>query len=92
MPRPRSLNTTVQCIRLPTDLHARLQLHLASEAEGRVPYGSTTEFYSSRIREFFEHKRVDLAPLCGCEPGMFYISGDEASIRVLMELFERKMV
>lgn len=49
-------------VHLPTDLHAKLTLHLYSELEQRVPMGAYQEFLSARIREYFENKQLDLAP------------------------------
>ena len=39
-----------------------LDLYLFSEAEGRIPLGSYKNFFDERIREFFHHKSLDLAP------------------------------
>ena len=51
--RPIRLNTTI-----PGDLRARLDLHLYSEVEMRVPKGAYQRFICERIREFFEPKPV----------------------------------
>lgn len=37
---------------LPADLRARIDLHLFSEVEGRIPRGAYTEFFSSLAREY----------------------------------------
>lgn len=41
---------------LPEDLRAKLDLHLYSEVEGRVPHGAYSKFLAERVREFFEPK------------------------------------
>jgi len=68
---------------LPPDAHARLLLHLHSDLEGRVPYGAYSSFFAERIREFFSHKHLDLAPWLNCEPGAFIVSGSPEAIRQL---------
>lgn len=47
--RPVQLTTT-----LPEDLRAKLDLHLYSTVEGRVPHGAYSRFLAERIREFFD--------------------------------------
>lgn len=46
--RPTSLH-----ISLPVSLRARLDLHLYSGLEGRIPKGAYQTFISERIREYF---------------------------------------
>jgi len=53
--RPVKLTTT-----LPEDVHSKLTLYLYSEVEGMVPRGAYQSFICDRIREFFEHKRLDI--------------------------------
>lgn len=50
--RPIKLTTT-----LPEDVWAKLNLHLYSQVEGRVPQGATQAFLIARINEFFDEKR-----------------------------------
>ena len=52
--RPIKLTTTI-----PEDLMARLQIHLFSDVEGRVPQGAYQQFLCDRIREFFSDKSYD---------------------------------
>lgn len=55
---------------LPETLRTRLDLLLFSELEGRVPKGNYQRFFIERLREFFEWRRLDLAPY-GFPPGYF---------------------
>jgi hypothetical protein len=38
---------------IPRDLKVRIDLHLFSEVEGRVPSGAYSKFAEERFREFF---------------------------------------
>ncbi len=38
---------------IPQDLKARIDLHLFSDVEGRVPSGAYSKFAEERFREFF---------------------------------------
>ena len=40
-------------LRLPADLKLKMDLHLFSELEGRVPKGAYAGFISGLVREFF---------------------------------------
>lgn len=53
--RPIKLTTN-----LPEDIRARLDLHLFSEVEGRVPKGAYSVFLIDRIRDFFDSTSIDL--------------------------------
>ena len=55
--RPIKLTTT-----LPEDVRAKLDLHLYSEAEGRVPKGAIQAFLIERIREYFAGKEGTTIP------------------------------
>lgn len=55
--RPIDLHLT-----LPESVHGRLTLFLHSELENRVPKGAFQRFFLERIRDFFDSKRLDLAP------------------------------
>jgi hypothetical protein len=39
---------------LPVDMKARIDLHLFSEVEGRVPSGAYSKFFEGLVREFFQ--------------------------------------
>jgi hypothetical protein len=49
-------------LRIALDLRAKLDLELASELEGRVPYGDYSLFFEARLREHFESDYLILAP------------------------------
>lgn len=59
--RPSKLTTV-----LPEDIRAKLDLHLWSELEGRVPQGAYQKFLVERIQEFFSHP--PRCPHCGKDP------------------------
>lgn len=63
MARPRSpVPKGLLNLSLPSDLLGWLGLQLFSELEGRVPVGAYQEFFSRKIREEMEWKRLDLTP------------------------------
>ena len=74
--RPTQLETSI-----PTSLRSRLDLHLYSEVEGRIPLGAYKEFFSERIREYFESRRLELSPY-GFPEG-FYVYGPKDMIASL---------
>lgn len=49
---------------LPEDLRAKLDIHLYSEVEGRVPHGAYSAFLADRVREFFASKPEPETKLC----------------------------
>jgi hypothetical protein len=52
--RPNIIRPVKLLISLPEDIHAKLVLHLYSEAEGRVPQGAYQKFFVERILQFFQ--------------------------------------
>ena len=52
--RPNVIPPTRLTLRLPEDVRAKLDLHLFSELEGRVPQGRYQEFFLARIKEYFD--------------------------------------
>lgn len=46
-------------LHLPVDIKSRLDLHLFSSVEGRIPKGAYSKFFEERVREFFA--RIDEA-------------------------------
>lgn len=73
-------------IQLPEEEASRLELHLWSEAEQRIPYASRQRFIVERIREYFGRRTVDLAAYFPNLPaGTFLVHGDEATMNVLKE-------
>lgn len=86
MPRPKSLDPGISLhTKIPESLHSKLTLLLWSELENRVPAGAYQSFICSRIREFLDHRRLDLAPY-GFPPG-YFVSGPPEMIDAL----ERKL-
>lgn len=73
---------------LPASVRTRLDLHLFSELEGRVPQGSYQQFFLERIREFFDSRRLDLSPF-GL-PG-YYVFGPKGMIEGLEQLLKEKL-
>lgn len=63
MPRPaRTLRTVQKNIALPEDLAAKLELHLYSEVEGRVPFGAQSAFFSQLLTDYFNQKQPQAQP------------------------------
>jgi hypothetical protein len=62
---------------------ARLELHLWSEAEQRIPHAARQKFFTQRLREFFEWEKMDLhAYIPGLAPGSI-VQGPPALIEFL---------
>lgn len=64
MGRPKKTVPSVRfgcCI--PTDLDARVEKHLFSEVEDRVPHGAKSTFVEGLIREYFEKLDSDTAAI-----------------------------
>lgn len=53
MKRPKIIRPTKLTMALPEDVRAKLDLHLFSQVEGRVPMGAYQRFFIERIKEFF---------------------------------------
>lgn len=80
---------TVQlCVWLPADLRAKLDLHLFSEAEGRVPKGAHQRLICQLLRDFFENRTIDLAPYTGELPEVHRITGSPFAVAKLTALLE----
>lgn len=58
MRRPNILRPVPLTTTFPEDIRARLDLHLYSEAEGRVPKGAIQKFLIARIREYFDQSTI----------------------------------
>lgn len=57
MARPKkTIRTVYKNIGLPEDLAAKMELHLYSEVEGRIPFGAQQEFLTKLLQDFFEPK------------------------------------
>jgi hypothetical protein len=86
--RPNLIPSIQLNVALPEDVHTQLTLHLFSELEGRVPLGAYQRFITERIREYFQHRRLDLAPFANCDPGLFEVSAAPASLSALERLLK----
>ena len=64
MGRPKKTVTPVRfgCC-LPQDLNERLDKHLHSEVEGRIPHGAKSHFIEGLMREYFEKLDGDVKVL-----------------------------
>lgn len=77
-------------ISLPPDLSTRLDLHLWSELEERVPRGAYSNLFIPLLREFFERKRLDLSPLLGADAGTHFVYGSAEAIAALQLLLQER--
>ena len=84
MPRPRNAVPSRNLhLMLAEEDAARLELHLFSPAEQRIPHAARQKFFSERLREFFGWQRLDLhAHIPGLAPGSV-IQGPPALIEFL---------
>lgn len=81
MSKPKSLiPASVLNVAIPQPLRAELDSALFSQLENRVPHGAYGRFLSERLREYFHHRRLDLAPYLGSMPGAYVISGPPEAI------------
>lgn len=53
MKPPKIIRPSKLTMSLPEDIRAKLDLHLFSEVENRVPMGAYQRFFIERIQEFF---------------------------------------
>jgi hypothetical protein len=79
--RPIKLTTT-----LPEDIRAKLDLHLFSDLEGRIPKGAYQAFFIDRIQEFFDSRSLDLAKYLPGLPTSAIVRGSAAAISILDKL------
>ncbi len=87
MARPPSLTpkTTLHTV-IPLDVRTKLDLHLFSPAEGRVPYNAYSEFIVARCREFFEWSSLDLETY-GFPQG-YFLRGPKEMVSKMREVLE----
>lgn len=62
MARPKkTIPTVYHTVGLPLDLSTKLELHLYSELEGKIPLGDKAEFFTKLVRDFFDkQERADV--------------------------------
>lgn len=89
MSRPINL---IPCVplktHLPIDLRTRLDLHLFSEVEGRVPKGAYQRLLTKLLTQFFEGRTLDLAPYVSALPEVYVVSGTPQTLEVLKTRLE----
>lgn len=86
MSRPK-LTTPTRMVKiyLKQPLAAKVDLHLFSEAEGRIPYSAWAKFLEERISDYFESAPLDLATIA---PGSAHIPSDTFYVRGLPQALE----
>ena len=84
--RPNLIPSVQLNLALPLDTHTKLTAHLYSELEGRVPLGAYQRFLVERIREYFHHEHLDLAPWSSVDSGLLIVSGDPLTITHLKKV------
>ena len=67
---------------------SRVDLHLWSEAEQRIPNAARQRFFTSLIREFFSREGLDLAPYFNELPTGSLIWGPPSLVAKLREALE----
>ena len=80
--RPIKLTTT-----LPEDIRVKLDLHLFSDLEDRVPKGAYQKFLIDRIQEFFDSRPLDIGPICSL-PTSAVIRGSPSVIKLLEQILQ----
>ncbi len=89
MPRKKNVIPSHQLlVRLPEPILARMNLHLYSDVEQRIPLGSHQRFLSQLINEFFSRKALDVSSFLGQPPGTSIVLGDAATIQSLTNHLE----
>lgn len=84
MPRPRNASPARKLhVAIPGDIWPRLDLHLFSEAEQRIPFAAHQRFLVDRIREFFNRGSISLAAFFPDAPPDLTVYGDRAAIEFL---------
>lgn len=64
---------------------SKMQLHLFSDVEGRVPMGAHQRFLTQLINEFFSRRALDVSAFLGQPPSSLIVWGDEATIHALTQ-------
>lgn len=65
MPKPPNvIRPTQLTVALPADIRARLDLHLWSDLERRVPHGAYAKFLTQLLREYFDARNpINSSPI-----------------------------
>lgn len=91
MPRPRNAVPSRNLhVALPGDLGARLDLHLFSTAEQRIPFAAHQKFILARVAEFFHRSTLHLGPYLPESQALAdaSVTGDPATILALKKFLE----
>lgn len=85
MPRPQNILRPIRLhTAFPEDIRAKMDLHLFSQVEGRVPHGAYQQFLIRLVREFFEPNKPQ--PQSSCPHGLCKICEAETkSISIPLE-------
>lgn len=86
--RPNILRTVSIHTFISEDLRAKLDLHLYSDLEGRVPNGAYRRFLEDRIKEFFERAQLDVSQFTGAAVGNDKVYGAPVVIEHLKQYLE----
>lgn len=73
---------------LPVDVRARLDLHLFSDVEGRVPKGAYQRLLTDLINQYLDGRALDLAPYLSLQPGTAVVRGTSQAIDILKDKLE----
>jgi len=91
MARPKNaVPSTLLNVAIPEDIRGRLDLHLFSELEGRVPHGAYSRFIVDQLKGFFSDKRIDLALYVPGVPNGTLVRGSPEVVALLEEILDRR--
>lgn len=86
MPRPRHIDRpTVLTLTLPLSVRQRLDEHLYSPLERRVPHGAYVQFFTTLLNERFAWRGLDLSAAFGAEPGRHIVRCSPETLALLKE-------
>lgn len=93
MPRGRrpspepSISTNVS---LSETLRTRIDLHLFSTVEGRVPKGAYQRFFTQLALDFFNRQALDLSPHAASLPGEHIVYGNPLAVQTLERILKER--
>lgn len=91
MPRPRNAVEAYKLnVSIPGTVAAKLNLHLYSETEQRIPFGAHQRFLVARIKEFFDRGSLDLSHFFHDFPTGSLVYGPKDTIELLRRELERQ--
>jgi len=91
MSRRPNITPNVQVnVAIPQDLHGKMFLLLYSELEQRVPVGAYSRLFSELLRDYFQNRKLDLAPYLGsADSGAFLVSANPQTLSLLKTLLDK---